>query len=56
MDERLRDWHPRPEEVRRIVEEMRPVIREVAEIERARAVSDVLCALTPAGPRAIRSH
>ncbi|HEX2849159.1 MAG TPA: hypothetical protein VHN98_01345 [Acidimicrobiales bacterium] len=56
MNERLRSWHPRPDEVRRIIEEMRPVIRELVEIERARCIGDALCALTPAGGRAVALH
>ncbi len=50
MDERLRNWHPRPDEVARIVAEMRPVIRAVVKIEQARAVTDALCACA-VGPR-----
>lgn len=30
MDERLRHWHPKPEEVQRIVAELRPLIRQLA--------------------------
>lgn len=50
MDERLRSWHPRPDEVRAIVAEMRPVIRAVVEMEQARALTDALCACA-LGPR-----
>ena len=30
MDERLRHWHPDPEEVEKIVAELRPLIRQLA--------------------------
>lgn len=30
MSEQTREWRPSPEEVRRIVEEMRPILRELA--------------------------
>ena len=30
MDERLRHWHPKPDEVQRIVAELRPLIRQLA--------------------------
>ncbi len=30
MDERLRDWHPKDDELERILAEMRPVIVEFA--------------------------
>lgn len=56
MDERLRNWHPRQDEIKRIIEEMRPVIRELIAIERARCVGDALCALSPAGGRTIPLH
>ncbi len=31
MDERLRQWHPNSEEVERIVAELRPLIRKLAQ-------------------------
>jgi hypothetical protein len=37
MTEQTREWRPSPDEVRRIVDEMRPILRELAEGERARA-------------------
>ncbi len=30
MSEQTREWRPSPEEVRRIVEEMRPILRDLA--------------------------
>ena len=34
MDERLRDWRPTREEIERILEEMRPIIHELARRDR----------------------
>ena len=34
MDERLRDWRPTQEEIERILEEMRPIIHELAKRDR----------------------
>jgi len=30
MSEQTREWRPSPEEVRRIVEEMRPILKDLA--------------------------
>ena len=34
MDERLRDWRPTQEEIERILDEMRPIIHELARRDR----------------------
>jgi hypothetical protein len=41
MDERLQQWHPDPEEVARIVAELRPLIRKLAQRDQRAIAAEV---------------
>ena len=41
MNERLRQWHPNHEEVERIVAELRPLIREIAQRDEQAIAAEV---------------
>ena len=41
MNEQLRQWHPNPEEVERIVAELRPLIRQLAQRDQQAIAAEV---------------